>query len=147
MIVVAGVIAGVVVGAAAVGHDDYSDHSDYSDAAERERRRREAQRKADKQRRAAARDEARRELDGLIQKSVRSFEARQGVSVDTCVGASDCSFKDFDEDMQPMTDSAHEAIKLQVGSDIQRRVVEEKERIKQIDRVIQRINEHILMEG
>ena len=146
MIVVAGVIVGGAVVGIVAGHDDspYDDHSDYSDAAERERRRREAQRKADAERKKAAREAARRELDDVISRNVKSFEAQNGLKVATVVGATDCAFRDFESDMEPMTESAKQAIQDDVAKGLKRKIEDEAKKIREIDMIVSAINMKML---
>ena len=147
-IVIAGIIGGVVGGTIAAGkasmHGDYSAHSAYSDY---ENRRRIAEQNARKQRNAEERqrrNEARTHLDEIIESKVSSFENREGVSGIERVSIAECGFKDFNEDMKPMNDSAKKVIHDQVASELRKAIQQDQERLKELDELIQTVNERIL---
>lgn len=148
-IVIAGIIGGVVVGVigGATSHEDHSDYDDwhdYSDYAERERRRKQRQLEEERKRKRAAIQVARSELSGIIRKNVQSFTASEGVPVQRLVTSSECDFDSFEEDMQPMDDSAKSSINSNVGIDLDNALKIEKNKLKELNSLIATLNEKIL---
>lgn len=145
-IIIAGVIGGIVVIGAA-NHDDHSDYNDwhdYSDFAERTRREREAKKRAAEQRRKQRIAEARENLGAVIDQNVTVFENQNEVQLNKRIDASDCSFVDFDTDMQPLDNAAQKAINKQVGKALKEKLDEEKAEIAEINQVLAALNKTVL---
>lgn len=145
-IIIAGVIGGIVIIGAA-NHDDHSDYNDwhdYSDFAERTRREREAKKRAAEQRRKQRIAEARENLGAVIDQNVTVFENQNEVQLNKRIDASDCSFVDFDTDMQPLDNAAQKAINKQVGKALKEKLDEEKAEIAEINQVLAALNKTVL---
>ena len=143
-IVIAGVIGGGIVAVIAVAnHDDsHHDHSDYNDAAERKKAE-EKQRRMRAEEEKRRREEARRELDDTIKKSVESFENSTGLRPKKIVTSQECSFKDFQSDMEPMDSSAKKAVKDKIAVELSKKIKDEKKKIEEIDKLVVQINSKI----
>ena len=149
-IVIAGIIGGVIAGVIVKEHSDYGDYSDHSDYSDYARQRRKAEKEARRRQAEEAkrrREEARAKLDGIIASKVRSFENREGVTVETKASRATCSFEDFETDMKPMDASAKKAIREQVAVELKETLTQEKARLKELDGLIQAVNERILAQG
>ena len=128
-------------------HSDYNDshydHSDYNDAAERKKAE-EKQRRMREEEEKRRREEARRELDDTIRRSVESFENSTGVCPKKIVTSQECSFENFQSDMEPMDSSAKKAVNEEIAVELSRNIEDEKKKIEEIDKLIVQINSKML---
>lgn len=147
-IVIAGIIGGVVAGVGGIiaNYDDHSDHSDYSDYEVKRRQAEEEARKREEEIRRQRVMEARIYFNEVIRRNVSSFENREGVKLEleSPLTSDACSFSDFEQDMKPLDDAAKKAIKTQVAKDLLDSIEEDERKLKELDSLIQAVNERIL---
>lgn len=146
-IVIVGIIGGAVVGVVgAASYSDHSDHADYNDAAEKQRAKEEAKRReaaARREQEEIARREALQDLDYSIGRNVRSFRVNTGIEPKTVVTASQCQFREFDDDMRPMNSSVESSIRAELGRDKKDQVQKAQQKLELIDQAITAINDKI----
>ena len=144
-IVVAGIIGGVIVGAALKDEFSggrrryYSDHSDYSDAAYQA----EIRRKAEEEKRRQRLAEAKADLDDTIAQNISQLENQNLLTIDQVTTADSCQFETFADDLADQNAAVKQAIRSQGAADQARQLKRQQERLKCLDNAIDAISQAI----
>lgn len=144
-IVVAGIIGGVIVGAALKDEFSgrrrryYSDHSDYSDAAYQAEIRHKAEEEKHRQRLA----EAKADLDDTIAQNISQLENQNLLTIDQVTTADSCQFETFADDLADQNAAVKQAVRSQGAADQARQLKRQQERLKCLDNAIDAISQAI----